>query len=204
MGDDRAGPDADLAAKADAVRRALDAGHQPTDIERVVPLIVPRNYFELGNWPRPYAHLRSPLLGLTWTVLYPDAMVYVNWERAKGWEREGIDWRERAMANLRALSAESLLTHARYDDDDQLLWGAMLHEDGIGSSRLLLHDDILAELGGTYRIGLPDRSCAIVIPVSAGEPNMAETAVMIRQMYEGATVDMLPDLLDPEDLEVVG
>jgi hypothetical protein len=146
--------------------------------------------------------LRSPQLGITWTVLHPNqAMVYVNHERARAWERDSADWRARARGNLQRFS-ERLWTHEKRDASGPLLVASMMHEDGLGSSRLLLRERLLAEVGGEYKIGLPDRSCAVIIPLSAGRENLQQAADLVREMFEGATTPTWGELLDPADLEL--
>jgi hypothetical protein len=187
----------------EAVRRALNAGMADSDIQNVLPIIVPRTYFEMGNWVGPYAYLRSQALGLTWTVLHSDrAMVYVNRERALSWEEDAIDWRERARNNLERLSSRQLWTHEKRDESGRVLWAAMMHDDGLGSARLLLRERLLSALEGDYQVGLPDRSCAVVVPLSAGHDNLSQASEMVRGMFQGATIPMLGDLLDPVDLEL--
>ena len=51
-----------------ALSDSLQAPLRPTDVENVLPLIVPRSYFQRGNWPGPYVLLRHPRLGLTWVI----------------------------------------------------------------------------------------------------------------------------------------
>jgi hypothetical protein len=185
----------------EAVRRALDAGMRASDIENVVPIIVPREYLEDGEWSGPYGFLRSQQLGITWTVLHPDqAMVYVNHERARAWERDAVDWRGRARDNLQRFS-ERLWTHEKRDASGRLFLASMMHEDGLGSSRLLLRERLLAQVGGGYKIGLPDRSCAVIVPLAAGQENLQRAGALVREMFEGATTPMLGELLDPADLE---
>jgi len=139
---------------------------------------------------------------MSWSVLHPDqAMVYVNRERAHAWERDSINWRERALDNLRRLSSEQLWTHEKRDAAGRLLWAAMMHDDGLGSSRLLLRRELLSTLKGDYKVGLPDLSCALVVPLAAGLANLEEAAEMVREMFHGATTPMLGDLLDPAQLE---
>jgi hypothetical protein len=185
------------------VRQTIGKETKPTDIENVVPIIVPRTYFRQGNWPGPYDYLQSEFLGLTWTILLPgEVMVYVNHENVSEWDRKHIDWREMANHNLIKISKNQLWTNEKKDANGQLLWAAMIHKDGLGSSRLLLQKEIVEAIGGKYRVGLPDRSCAIVVPESAGRENMMEVTEMVQRMFENATTPMLGNLFDPSDLEL--
>ena len=187
-----------------AITAALEGARQPTDIEKVYPLIVPRSCFAPGDWPGPYESLRSPLLGLTWTVVRAaQTMAYVSREQTAVWTTEQITWKEQAMANLWWASRERLWTHEKRDEDGRLLWACLTHADGLGSSRLLLREQLLAAAKGDYRVGIPDRSCGMIVPKSAGEGAMAEVAEMVRSMFDRATIPILPELFDPRELESV-
>lgn len=185
------------------VRQAIGKKPNPTDIENVVPIIVPRTYFGQGNWPGPYDYLQSEFLGLTWTILHPGGiMVYVNHEDVLVWDSEHINWREMASHNLIRISKNKLWTNEKKDANGRLLWAVMMHKDGLGSSRLLLQKEISEAIGEKYRVGLPDRSCAIVIPESAGRENMMEVKQIVQRMFENAAAPMLCNLFDPSDLEL--
>jgi hypothetical protein len=66
----------------------------------------------------------------------------------------------------------------------------------------LLQKEIFEAIGGKYRVGLPDRSCAIIVPESAGKDNMIEVTQMVQHMFDRATIPMLRNMLDPKDLEL--
>jgi hypothetical protein len=187
-----------------ALRDALSRGSQPTDIQHLMPVIVPRSYFQLGNWPGPYLNLRHVELGLTWVIPTPgQTMLYLTRERAADWERDGIDWRTQAFENLRQRS-EPIWTHTKVDISHGLLFASMMHDDGLGSSRALLDADIKRQVNGRYQIAVPDRSCALVFPAPTRSVNGRTTVDMIREMYQRATTPLCGKLLEPEDLGVEG
>src|SRR4051812_36655954 len=127
-------PDDAFALDPLALKAALDRGYRLDDIENVVPVIVPRSVFEAGNWPGPYALLRHAQLGLTWGILAPgNVMTDVDHERAALWEREGIDWRARAISNLVERSRHELWTYDRPKPSTGFVFVAMMQADGLGS-----------------------------------------------------------------------
>ena len=145
------------------MRAALGRGPQPDDIENVLPVIVPRTFFALGNWPGPHANLRRETLGLTWAVLSQgQTMAYVNDERAALWTSEGVDWRARSLANLAERSPTNLGTHRQTNDKGEIVFVAMMQPDGLGSSRALLRRALELNIQAKYRVGLPDRSCCLL------------------------------------------
>ncbi len=185
-----------------AMRASLERGPEFDDIENVVPVIAPRSFFALGNWPGPHANLRHPELGLTWAVLAAEqTMVYVNHAAADIWQREGVDWRARALTNLVDRSRTNLWTHHR-TDAGVVVFVAMMQPDGLGSSRALLRRALQLNLRTDFRIGLPDRSCAVIFPQSTTTVSGRTPAQMISDMYDGATTPLCRDLLVPDDREL--
>jgi hypothetical protein len=188
-------------AELDAMRAALARGPQPDDIENVIPVIVPRTFFSLGNWPGPHLNLRHSALGLTWAVVADGlAMAYVSDARANLWKHEGVDWRKRALANLVDRSRSNLWTHEKTDDSGKIVFVAMMQPDGLGSSRALLHHALQLNLKTEFQIGLPDRSCAVIFPKSIAAIDRSTPAQMVAQMYDGATTPLCRDLLEGHDL----
>lgn len=197
------GDDAAFEADLNAIRTALARGPRPEDIDNVVPVIVPRTFFALENWPGPHLNLRHEALGLTWAVLADgQAMVYVNHERIELWAQQGVDWRERALTNLVDRSRTSLWTHEKRDDLGKIVFVALMQADGLGSSRALLHRALQLNLKTEFRIGLPDRSCAVIFPKSITAVDRSTPAQMIADMYDGATSPLCRDLLDVHDLDI--
>ena len=195
--------DAAFEAQLKAMLAALDRGPQPDDIENVVPVIVPRTFFALGNWPGPHANLRQETLGLTWAVLHQQSMGYVNEERAALWASEGVDWRSRAVANLIERSRTNLWTHEKIDEKGHIVYVAMMQPDGLGSSRALLRRALELNLKLKYRVGLPDRSCCVVFPTTTSAVEHMTPAQMVATMYDRATTPLCRDLIEPDDLELI-
>lgn len=191
-------------AELNAMRTALGRGPRSDDIENVVPVIVPRTFFALENWPGPHANLRQETLGLTWAVLGQGrTMVYVNDERAALWASEGMDWRSRALANLAERSRNDLWTHERTDENGKIVFVAMMQPDGLGSSRALLREPLELNVKAKYRVGLPDRSCCVLFPTSTSTVEDLTPAKIVANMYDRATTPLCRDLLEPEELELV-
>lgn len=190
----------------EALQAALAQGLRPDDLEHVVPVIEPRAWVERVDWPGPYVRLRHPALAMTWAVLHPgQVMVYVTHARVAAWEREGVEWRARARANLVARSPVRLWTHEKVDDAGILSFVAMSHDDGLGASRALLTPELSISLGPNLFIGVPDRSCGIVFPTAAASVGAAHSpAEWVAEMYERATSPLCPALLTPSDLEIDG
>lgn len=184
-----------------ALRTAIARGARLDDIDNVVPVVIPRAFVARPVWPGPFVLLRHSELALTWAVLTPgETMMYVSHERAATWDKDGTDWRSRALANLRSRSGHPLWTHERPSPTGGFVFVAMMHADGLGSSRGLLAEALSQQLGGSLRIGMPDRSCCIVFQAEVRDIDGREPARMVREMFEGATSPLCGDLLEVEDL----
>jgi len=196
-------PDEEFERELNALRRASAQDPQPEDIAHVLPVIVPRTFFALGNWPGPYLNLRHPDLALTWAILRPEqTMSYVNHERAALWLREGVEWQSRSLSNLATCSGDAPWTDQKTDDTGSVVFAAMMHSDGLGASRALLCSALTSGLGPQVVIGLPDRSCGIVFANSTVDIGGQSPAQMVRAMFDGATTPLFRELITPEQLEL--
>ena len=166
--------------------------------EMLRPLIVPNEYFASGQFPAPHVPLAAPDLALTCVLLSdPGAMVYVTPDAADALGRSGIEWRAAALAAMRRSDEGLLWTQDRHDEDGRLLWLEFMNVDGLGSSRLLLRDDLERQFPEGYLVALPDRSCGLAISKSVDEEVLEELRAMVTEMHRAATTPMCPDLREP-------
>src|SRR5215207_11578677 len=106
--------------------------------DHVRPLLAPTEYVALGA-PAIFDTLPAPDLVLTWVELPdPETMLYVTPGRAAEWDRVRPGWRAVALDAMRRADRGHVWTHEKRGENGALLWVAMMHEDGLGSSRLLL------------------------------------------------------------------
>jgi hypothetical protein len=130
-------------------------------------------------------------------------MGYVSNELVALWDREGVDWRSRAIANLIERSRTNLWTHEKTDEEGRIVFVAMMQPDGLGSSRALLRRTLELSLKVKYRVGLPDRSCCIIFPATTSTVGERTPEQMVAKMYDGATTPLCRELLEADDLEVI-
>jgi len=157
------------------------------------PIIVPRSYFTHGNWPGPHRLLRHPELAVTWVELSgATSMTYLTFERCRELEAGGTPVHAQAMANLRAAS-EQLYTHSKMAGD-QLVFGVCMHDDGLGTSRLLLAPEIADEFPEGVLCGIPERSCGILAPAGISGAQRREAEDIVAECCDGGTTPMLPGL----------
>ena len=115
------------------------------------------------------------------------------------WEAAGINWQQRAVINLKAASRE-LWTHRKLRQDGSLLMALMQHDDGFGSSRILLSGYLHQHFPAGYYVAIPDRRIGIVTPRNLSVSERQETEDLLQSYYDRASVPIGLQLLAPEDL----
>jgi len=166
-----------------------------------LPVIVPRSYFQYGNWPGYYKLLKHPQLAVTWAeTSNPGSMLYVNFEDHKQLEASGRSVHDIAMHNLR--TAGTLTTHEKAVGGE-VVFLAMMHADGLGTSRLLLLPELAQLFPKGYVCGIPERSCGIVAPRNLPDESHSQILAMVNGCYEGGTTPMLPGMFEPDLFQVV-
>ena len=132
-------------------------------LEQLFPVFTPASIFESGRWRGPFERLGASGVGLTWAI---DAgrggIQYLDDRTSRRWEIDGIDWRTAAMRNLRRQSGK-LYTHALGHRRGHAYGIAMMHADGWGPSRLLLHRELQSIFPYGYRVAIPERSCGVAV-----------------------------------------
>ena len=168
--------------------------------DTLLPIIVPRSYARSGGWFGSLRNLVHPELAVTWVELgSPTAMTYVNFERQAQIEAAGVQIHEVAMQNLRKQS-ERPATHAKVIEG-RTLFQALMHPDGLGTSRLLLLPEFRAEFPQGFWLAIPERSCGILVPKSV-TPEERQVAVdMVSKCFEDGTTPMLPGLFEATAFE---
>ncbi len=153
-----------------------------------------------GNFP--HQKLLMPDYNLTWSILERDGSQCsqeVSAEMVTAWEAAGINWQQRAVINLKMASKE-LWTHRKLRQDGSLLMGLMLHDDGFGSSRILLSGYLQQHFPAGYYVAIPDRQIGIVTPRNLSVSERKDTQDLLQFYYDWASVPIGSQLLAPEDL----
>jgi hypothetical protein len=167
----------------------------------VFPIIVMRSYVKGDMWPGRHLLLNHPELAVTWVELTsPAAMLYVDKDRHKVLEDQHGDLHEYALGTLREHS-EDLATHVKEKDGRPILM-AMMHEDGLGSSRLLLVPELHELFPDGFKLAIPDRSCGLVMPPGLNDEEIAEFTSMVGEFHADATTPVLSGVYEPRDFEI--
>jgi hypothetical protein len=176
-------------------------GPEDLYVSKVVPLFIPSSFVEAANWPGPYATLRVQRVALTWAVLLPDqAIRYVADEIRREWEARGIDWKTRALENLRELSPEPMGTGALFRDNGETWLISLMHSDRLGPSRLLLTDKLEGLFPNRYRVALPERSRAFAFAAELDLEDADTVESLIHNSYSKGERPLSPEIFEPNDL----
>lgn len=159
------------------------------------PIIVPRRYNAGGRWIGPMRNLRHPELAITWVRLVdPGSMSYLSHAEAKELEASGTDFHAEAMENLRASSiGDQLVTHQKVVGD-RLVFAVAMHDDGLGTSRLLLLPEWAERFPQGFELGIPERSCGIIVPAGIAASERESAIEVIAGCFEDGNTPMLPGL----------
>ena len=158
----------------------------------------------------PHQQLLVPGYDLTWSILDGDSRSERLRQQAEcsrkvtaamvtAWEAAGINWQQRAVINLKVASRE-LWTHRQLRPDGSLLMAIMMHDDGFGSSRILLSGYLQQHFPAGYYVAIPDRRIGIVTPRNLSGRERQEIQDSIQSYYDRASVPIGSQLLAPEDL----
>ena len=173
------------------------------ELDYLFPLIVPSSYVSETTWDLPHHPLPNKNFILTWVSFQADeAMVYLTREEYQALEATHPGWQQVALDNLRHSTAEneSFYTHIKVSDDERrLIFLAFMHQDGIGSSRLLLAPEWDQAFPEGYYLALPDRSCGLLVPHGVTAAELSDVQALVSNMHTGATVPMSNHLYSSTD-----
>ena len=173
------------------------------NINHLYPLIVPRSYVAESAWDLPHYPFPHDDFILTWVLFdADDPMMYLTREEYECLNEQHLGWQQVAMENLRhsRAEAENLFTHFKPSADSRrIIFLAFMHQDGIGSSRILLANELQQAFPAGYALALPDRSCGLLVPQDVSAEELADVQALVESMHEGATTPMSGALHAPAD-----
>lgn len=173
------------------------------ELAHLYPLIVPSSYVRGTAWDLPHYPLPNKNFIVTWVSFDAgEAMTYLTRAEYETLEATQPGWQRVALDNLRhsLTEEENLFTHAKVSADaSRVVFFACMHQDGIGSSRLLLASDWSQAFPQGYYLALPDRSCGLLVPHRVTAAELADVQRLVKSMYHGATTPMSDQLFVSAD-----
>jgi len=183
------------------MRQGLDLRPEQMDLSELLPIFVPAAFFARNNWPGPYSRLRTPDVGLTWTVLLPkQTMRYVNFAMQEHWESQNLDWKTLALRNLSRRTNERPGVREMRAATGDVSAIAFMFDDGLGPSRLLFREGLAQRFPAGYRVAMPEMSCGLAFAKDLQGQDRATVQGVIDHCYRNGTRPFVPGTYAPEDL----
>jgi len=175
-------------------------------LDNIYPLIVPANYYVKGTWELPHHPFSNQPFSLTWVTFGSAAtMNYLTQEQYQELNKKYDGWQQKSFENLRLSIADNENIFSQFKmsaDGQQLLWLCFMNGDGIGSSRILLSNELTKAFPNGYYLAFPDRSCGMVIAKEISDKELKEIENMVKGMYNGATTSMSGQLHPASDFDL--
>jgi len=167
----------------------------------VVPVFVPSSFVETGSLPGPYQTSRARGVVLAWAALMPgDAVQYILHEMQSDWDAQGIDWKTRALQNLRERTPEPMASGALFRDNGETWLISLMHSDGLGPSRLLLTDELERLFPKGYRVAMPERNRGFAFAEDLDDVDTDTIESLIQGSYSRAEQPLSPEIFSPDHL----
>jgi hypothetical protein len=155
------------------------------------PALIPSPILATGNWIGPFHYFPELPVSLTWVVLRPnETMIYLTDNAAAALEARGIDWRAAARD---ALVKDFLTRPWTYEFSGALGEAegvALIHEDGLGPTRLLCSRRLLEHFLDGFTFYIPERSVAVVLGTNASAYVRASIDQFVAESFGHADVPM--------------
>lgn len=169
------------------------------EIETLFPIILPRACL-MDDWPGPIVPIGSLPFALAWaTVPEMNRFIYVTHELAAYWQNQGTNWRAKAMQNLAGLVENRAWSGQKCDEAGKPFVLALLNDDAMGPSRLLLPHLFDEVMGPGYCVAIPEQTCAIVYRAELNAEEHFDVEGMIGGCFNHGTEPMSPDRFDPAE-----
>jgi hypothetical protein len=166
-------------------------------IEDLRPVLISPSIFELGRWVGPYHHFSALPVSLTWAFLRPkQTMLYLDHDAVTAFEAKAIDWRSKARGALAADFQRHPWTHEYRNDQSGIEAVAMLHEDGLGPSRLIMYSWLVKQFPQGFSFFVPERYCTFVIANDASSKIQQSVQAAVHGCFVAADVPMSESAYD--------
>jgi hypothetical protein len=186
----------------DQLLRGLTLPPEQIAIEDVVPVFVPAMLAQGGKWLGPIIPMQASGLAVTWACFQPaQTMLYVNYQTANYWEAQGVDWQVQSMENLLRMT-EELSSHSFLREDGSYYGLVMMHEDGIGPSRLLLNGWLEEVFPEGYLVSIPERSVGVVLSCQAIAEERERVEELVKDCFEKGSQPFIGHFFEPSLLSM--
>lgn len=176
------------------------------NVNNIYPLISPAKYYS-KEWDLPHYKLPDAAFILTWVVFDEEesGMEHLTRDEYQYLAKKHKGWQQKTFENLRQSLAEDENFFTQYqlsDDGQRIILLAFMQNDGIGSSRILLSEELGAAFPNGYYLAFPDRCCGLVISKDVTGPELQEIRSLVIHMFETANIPMSDQLYASEGFKV--
>lgn len=170
-----------------------------TRTDNLLPVVIPTEIVTHSLWPGTFRRW-SDILAVTWAHFRePNTTTYLTKSEAQELEASRIPFAQHAMTNLWQRSRERIWTHIK-EEAGETHFVALLHEDGLGPSRLLLRDGLRQAFPEGFRFCVPERTCAIVFSRQASPAALDSVRTVVRSCFQDGREPVSEKIFDEEDI----
>jgi hypothetical protein len=170
-------------------------------IDDLMPVVIPTKIVIHPLWPGISTPWRD-VLSVTWAWFYkPNTTTYLTKSEARELTANHVSFAQIACDNLRRFSSNRVWTHAK-EEAGRVQFLAMLHEDGLGPSRLLLREELRQMFPEGFRFCVPERTCAVVFSKWANPAALDAVRTVVCGCFGGGREPVSEHVFAEEDISI--
>ena len=167
--------------------------------DHLLPVVIPTGIVTHSLWPGTFKRW-SETLSVTWAHFRePNITTYLTKSEAQELEADQIPFAQLALANLWQRSREQVWTHIK-EEVGEVHFVALMHEDGLGPSRLLLRDGLHQAFPERFLFCVPERTCAIVFSKQASPAALASVRTVVSGCFQNGREPVSDRVFDEGDI----
>lgn len=155
------------------------------------PVLIPSPILATDKWIGPFHYFPELPISLTWVFLRPNqTMIYPTHDGAAALDARGIDWRAAAREALARDFQVRPWTREFQGESGEVEGAALVHDDGLGPSRLLFSRRLLAHFQDGFTFLVPERTVALVLGATASADVRASIGRFVEESFGHADEPM--------------
>src|ERR1035437_490819 len=167
--------------------------------DNLLPVVIPTEIVSHSLWPGPFSRW-SDILSVTWAHFSePHTTKYLTKTEARELEASRIPFAQLALTNLWRRSGEQVWTHIK-EEAGETYFVALMHEDGLGPSRLLLRDGLHRAFPEGFSFCVPERTCAIVFSKQASPAALDSVRAVVSGFFRNGREPVSDGVFDEKDI----
>lgn len=165
----------------------------------LMPVVIPTSIVTHKMWPGPSKRWNEEL-SVTWAHFQePHSTLYLTNDEFSRFKSKRIPFASVAIDNLTMRSSGKVWTHIK-EEDDEVHFVGLLHEDGLGPSRLLLREALHEVFPEGFRFCVPERTCAVVFSKEATSLAMESVMTVVRSCFQKGTEPVSENIFEENEI----